>query len=104
MSWQGFPGQNHPHVSAILLESPNTGRSGCAVMAGLGRRAGVVLILSTVIATPTPQSPLGEARNAASCGGREALNETLSELMEDYFQWKLQTYPEWATLEVNFLS
>merc|ERR1712088_434153 len=70
-----------------------------AVMAGLGRRAGVVLILSTVIATPTPQSPLGEARNATSCGGREALNETLSELMEDYFQWKLQTYPEWATLE-----
>merc|ERR1712186_187933 len=68
-------------------------------MAGLGGRAGVVLILSTVIATPTPQSPMGEAKVAASCGGREALNETLSEVMEDYFQWKLQTYPEWATLE-----
>merc|ERR1712088_482318 len=67
------------------------------VMAGLG--AGVVLLLSTVIATPTPQSPMGEAKVAASCGGREALNETLSEVMEDYFQWKLQTYPEWATLE-----
>ena len=73
-------------------------------MAGLGGSAGVVLILSTVIATPTPQSPMGEAKVAASCGGREALNETLSEVMEDYFQWKLQTYPEWATLEVNFLS
>ena len=73
-------------------------------MAGLGRRAGVVLILSTVIATPTPQSPMGEAKVGTSCGGREALNETLSEVMEDYFQWKLQTYPEWATLEVNFLS
>ena len=70
-------------------------------MAGLC--AGVVLLLSTVIATPTPQSPLGEAKAAARCGGREAANETLSELMEDYFQWKLQTYPEWATLEVNFL-
>ena len=73
-------------------------------MAGLGGCAGVVLILSTVIATPTPQSPMGEAKVGTSCGGREALNETLSEVMEDYFQWKLQTYPEWATLEVNFLS
>ena len=69
-------------------------------MAGLG--AGVVLLLSTVIATPTPQSPLGEAKSATRCGGREAVNETLSELMEDYFQWKLHTYPEWATLEVRF--
>ena len=69
-------------------------------MAGLG--AGVVLLLSTVIATPTPQSPLGEAKSATRCGGREAGNETLSELMEDYFQWKLHTYPEWATLEVHF--
>merc|ERR1712183_731174 len=69
-----------------------------AVMAGLC--AGVVLLLSTVIATPTPQSPLGEAKAARSCGGRrEAVNETLSEMMEDYFQWKLHTYPEWATLE-----
>ena len=65
--------------------------------------AGVVLLLSTVIATPTPQSPLGEAKAAGRCGGREAANETLSEMMEDYFQWKLHTYPEWATLEVNFL-
>merc|ERR1712088_370745 len=72
------------------------GRSG-TVMAGLG--AGVVLLLSTVIATPTPQSPLGEAKSATNCGGREAVNETLSEVMEDYFQWKLHTYPEWATLE-----
>jgi len=70
---------------------------GDAVMAGLG--AGVVLLLSTVIATPTPQSPLAEAKAATSCGGREAVNETLSEVMEDYFQWKLHTYPEWATLE-----
>lgn len=69
-------------------------------MAGLG--AGVVLLLSTVIAAPTPQSPLAEAKAAASCGGREAVNETLSEVMEDYFQWKLRTYPEWATLEVRF--
>ena len=69
-------------------------------MAGLG--AGVVLLLSTVIATPTPQSPLGEAKSATRCGGREAVNETLSELLEDYFQWKLHTYPEWATLEVHF--
>ena len=69
-------------------------------MAGLC--AGAVLLLSTVIATPTPQSPMGEAKAATRCGGREAANETLSELMEDYFQWKLQTYPEWATLEVNF--
>jgi len=69
-----------------------------AVMARLG--AGVVLLLSTtVVATPTPQSPLREAKAATSCGGREAVNETLSELMEDYFQWKLHTYPEWATLE-----
>ena len=85
--------------SPDYLESPNTGRSG-TVMAGLG--AGVVLLLSTVIATPTPQSPLGEAKSATRCGGREAVNETLSELMEDYFQWKLHTYPEWATLEVHF--
>merc|ERR1711936_935810 len=69
-----------------------------AVMADLC--AGVVLLLTTVIATPTPQSPLGEAKAARSCGGRrEAVNETLSEVMEDYFQWKLRTYPEWATLE-----
>jgi len=27
------------------------------------------------------------------------VNETLSELMEDYFKWKLHTYPEWATME-----
>merc|ERR1712130_475943 len=70
---------------------------GGAVMARLC--AGAVLLLSTAIATPTPQSPLGEAKAAGRCGGREAANETLSELMEDYFQWKLQTYPEWATLE-----
>merc|ERR1711971_691895 len=68
------------------------------VMAGLC--AGIVLLLlSDVIATPTPQSPMGEAKAITSCGGREAVNETLSELMEDYFQWKLHTYPEWATLE-----
>merc|ERR1711971_46344 len=68
------------------------------VMAGLC--AGIVLLLlSDVIATPTHQSPLGEAKSAPRCGGREAVNETLSELMEDYFQWKLHTYPEWATLE-----
>lgn len=67
-------------------------------MAGL--HAGVVLLLlSTVIATPTPQSPLGEAKAATRCGEREPVNETLSELMEDYFQWKLHKYPEWATLE-----
>ena len=70
-------------------------------MAGLHARV-VLLLLSTVIATPTPQSPLGEAKAAIRCGGREAVNETLSELMEDYFQWKLHTYPEWATLEVKF--
>ena len=70
-------------------------------MAGLHARV-VLLLFSTVIATPTPQSPLGEAKAAIRCGGREAVNETLSELMEDYFQWKLHTYPEWATMEVNF--
>ena len=70
-------------------------------MAGL--HAGVVLLLlSTVIATPTPQSPLGEAKAATRCGEREPVNETLSELMEDCFQWKLHKYPEWATLEVKF--
>ena len=68
-----------------------------------GPSAGVVLLLlSNVIATPTPQSPMGEAKAVTSCGGREAVNETLSELFEDYFQWKLHTYPEWATMEVNF--
>ena len=66
-------------------------------------RVGLVLVLSTLTRAtpPTPRSPLAEATDATRCGGKEAVNETLSELMEDYFKWKLQTYPEWATMEVG---
>ena len=66
--------------------------------------AGLVLVLSTLTTAtpPTPRSPLAEATDATRCGGKEAVNETLSELMEDYFKWKLHTYPEWATMEVGF--
>ena len=65
--------------------------------------AGLVLLLSTLTTAtpPTPRSPLAEATDATRCGGKEAVNETLSELMEDYFKWKLHTYPEWATMEVG---
>merc|ERR1711963_650218 len=61
----------------------------------------LVLLLSTLTTAtpPTPRSPLAEASDATRCGGKEAVNETLSELMEDYFKWKLHTYPEWATME-----
>merc|ERR1712038_1451117 len=71
-----------------------------AVMARLC--AGLVLVLSTLTTAtpPTPRSPLAEATDATRCGGKmEAVNETLSELMEDYFKWKLHSYPEWATME-----
>merc|ERR1712038_392874 len=70
-----------------------------AVMARLC--AGLFLVLSTLTTAmpPTPRSPLAEATDATRCGGKEAMNETLSELMEDYFKWKLHTYPEWATME-----
>merc|ERR1711936_560346 len=59
------------------------------------------LVLSTLTTAtpPTPRSPLAEATDSTRCGGKEAVNETLSELMEDYFKWKLHTYPEWATME-----
>ena len=65
--------------------------------------AGLVLLLSTLTTAtpPTPRSPLAEATDATRCGGKEAVNETLSELMEDYFKWKLHTYPEWATIKVG---
>ena len=45
-----------------------------------------------------PQAPVGEALEVARCGGRESRNESLTELMEEYWQWKLTSYPEWATL------
>ena len=35
-------------------------------------------------------SPLGSAIKS---------NDTLDKIFSEYFQWKLQTYPEWATLE-----
>merc|ERR1712038_411005 len=83
------------------VEPPHTPQKvTTAVMARLC--AGLVLVLSTLTTAtpPTPRSPLAEATDATQCGGRrEAVNETLSEMMEDYFQWKLHTYPEWATLE-----
>ena len=65
--------------------------------------AGLVLLLSTstTATPPTPRSPLAEATDATRCGDKEAVNETLSELMEDYFKWKLHTYPEWATVKVG---
>ena len=36
------------------------------------------------------ETPLGSALQG---------NETLDQLFSQYFQWKLETYPEWATLE-----
>ena len=56
----------------------------------------VVFLLSVSCAA---QSPVGEATAGQACGQTDPRNETLGELMEDYFQWKLHTYPEWATLE-----
>ena len=111
-SWvQGIPGQPPPpprspptHIRRPhLVEPPHTPwKVTTAVMARLC--AGLVLVLSTLTTAtpPTPRSPLAEATDATRCGGKEAVNETLSELMEDYFKWKLQTYPEWATMEVGF--
>ena len=66
--------------------------------------AGLVLLLSTLTTATPPRSPLAEATDATRCGDKEAVNEvneTLSELMEDYFKWKLHTYPEWATVKVG---
>ena len=61
----------------------------------------LVLLLSTLTTATPPRSPLAEATDATRCGDKEAVNETLSELMEDYFKWKLHTYPEWATVKVG---
>ena len=61
-------------------------------------RMAIVMAVMMAVVAGVPQIPLGEAA-AAKCGGVEARNETLEELMEDYFQWKLRSYPEWATLE-----
>ena len=111
---QGNP-NHHPLTSAVPTFEPahTPWKVTTAVMARLC--AGLVLVLSTLTppclhlvlllstlttATP-PRSPLAEATDATRCGGKEAVNETLSELMEDYFKWKLHTYPEWATMEVG---
>ena len=113
-SWvQGIPGQPPPptrspptHIRRPHLVEPahTPWKVTTAVMARLC--AGLlVLVLSTLTTAtpPTPRSPLAEATDATRCGGKmEAVNETLSELMEDYFKWKLHTYPEWATMEVGF--
>ena len=102
---QGIPGQPPPtHIRCPHLEPAHTlWKVTTAVMARLC--AGLVLVLSTLTTAtpPTPRSPLAEATDATRCGGKmEAVNETLSELMEVYFKWKLHTYPEWATMEVGF--
>ena len=99
---QGNP-NHHPLTSAVpTFEPAHTPRKvTTAVMARLC--AGLVLLLSTLTTAtpPTPRSPLAEATDATRCGDKEAVNETLSELMEDYFKWKLHTYPEWATVKVG---
>ena len=82
-------------------------------MAGRGAGLGRVLVTmvtsgSLAVAGPqiqfpgvpaVPLAPLLTAQTAGRCGGRQPANETLAEVMEEYFQWKLATYPEWATLE-----
>jgi len=39
-------------------------------------------------------SPMGSALNTTA-----AVSDSLDELFENYFEWKLKTYPEWATSE-----
>ena len=67
------------------------------VMAVMG--SWVVMVVCLLAVSCAAQSPVGEATAGQSCGQTDPRNETLGELMEEYFQWKLHTYPEWATLE-----
>ena len=49
----------------------------------------VSLVLLSVVFCQA-QHPLGSALNKT---------DTLEQLFDDYFQWKLRTYPEWASIE-----
>ena len=53
-------------------------------------------VLSSVIFLHLALSP---CRGETPLGSALQRNETLGELFSEYFQWKLKTYPEWATLE-----
>ena len=48
----------------------------------------LVLLLSVSLCRG--ETPLGSALQT---------NDTLDTVFSEYFQWKLKTYPEWATLE-----
>ena len=49
-----------------------------------------IIFLQLALSPCRGETPLGSALQA---------NETLDQLFSEYFQWKLETYPEWATLE-----
>ena len=56
----------------------------------------MIAVLSSTLLLLISLSP---ARAETPLGSALQRNETLEELFSEYFQWKLQTYPEWATLE-----
>ena len=49
-----------------------------------------IIFLQLSLSPSLAETPLGSALQG---------NETLDQLFSQYFQWKLETYPEWATLE-----
>ena len=49
-----------------------------------------LLLLPLLLSPSQAETPLGSALQR---------NDTLDQIFSEYFQWKLQTYPEWATVE-----
>ena len=55
----------------------------------------MIAVLSSIIISLS----LSSARAETPLGSALQRNDTLDQLFSEYFQWKLQTSPEWATLE-----
>ena len=60
------------------------------MMGDTNRMWKVIVLQLVVVSLCFAQSPLGSALGK---------NDTLDKLFNDYFEWKLRSYPEWATQE-----
>ena len=59
----------------------------------------MIALLSSIIFLLSLSFSFSSARAETPLGSALQRNDTLDQVFSEYFQWKLQTYPEWATLE-----